>query len=121
MKKLLTLLALVLGISANSQVYCTRYTHYSQVDTVSRQFMSDVAYNVKVCVDYIDNNIVIEDDNSIFVLNIIHETGTEEALQFETRNNLDKQIWKVSILALPTKYVCVVSKDNFTRIYKKQR
>lgn len=120
MKKLLLMFMLVLSISMNSQVYSLQYTHYAQLDTISKQMMPDVAYNSSIFVDYYKNQISIEDNYTKFVLNIEYNSGTEGDLFFQCKS-IDDMEWKVSMLALKTQYVCVVTHHNFTRIYKKQR
>lgn len=121
MKKLLLMLMLVLSISMSSQVYSMQYTHYSQIDTISKQMMPDVSYNTIVFVDYYHNQISIEDNYTKFVLDIIYNSGGEDDTFFECRDITDHELWKVSILAVKNQYLCVITKDNFIKIYKKQR
>ena len=66
------MLMLVLSISMSSQVYSLQYTHYSQLDTISKQMMPNVSYNTVIYVDYYHNQINIDDNDSRFVLNIIY-------------------------------------------------
>jgi len=120
MKKLLTMLMLVLSISMSSQVYSIQYTHYSQMDTISKQMMPNVSYNTIVFIDYYHNQIVIEDNDSKFPLNIIYNSGSEDNVFYECLSD-DKLEWKVSIMTTRTEYLCVVTRNNFTRIYKKSR
>lgn len=120
MKKLLTMLMLVLSISMSSQVYSLQYTHYSQLDTISKQMMPNVSYNTVIFIDYYHNQINIDDNDSRFVLHIIYNSGTEDDAFYQCLSD-DGLEWKVSILATKTEYLCVVTRNNFTRIYKKSR
>jgi len=120
MKKLLLMLMLVLSTSMSSQVYALTYTHYCQIDTVSKQMMPDVAYNTVVFIDYYKNQVSIEDNYTKFVLDITYNQGNADDLFFQCISS-DGLEWKVSTLALKNEYLCVVTHGTFTRIYKKQR
>lgn len=121
MKKLLIALCIMLSSVISAQVYCNTYTSYSQVDTISKQFMPDVPFHTTVCIDYTHNELSIESPDSKFVLRFIYVSGDLDDVFFETKSIVDNLEWKVSILATKTEYLCVVTRDRFTRIYKKQR
>lgn len=112
---------MMLSSVISAQVYCNTYTSYSQVDTISRQFMPDVTWHTTVCIDYIHNEISIEDLDTKFIVRILYINGDRDDVFYETKAVSDNLEWKISILATKTQYLCVITKDNFTRIYKKQR
>lgn len=111
---------MLICMGVKSQVYCMRYTHYAQLDTTSKVMMKDTPYNTTICVDYYKGKISIEDNDSVFLLDIIYESGNQDNAFYECRSS-DFLEWKISILATNNQYLCVISRDLFTRIYKKQR
>lgn len=121
MKKLITLFILVvITATMNAQVYTMRYTHYSQTDTISQELQKDIPFNVTVYLDYYHNQISIETDNTKFLLNIISTHGDGDEVFYECRSS-DLLEFQVAIIATKKEYNCIVSRDRFTRIYKKQR
>lgn len=121
MKKLLTALFIMLSSIISAQVYCNTYTSYSQVDTLSGQFMSDIPWHTTVCIDYIHNEISIEDRSTKFIVRILYLNGDKDDIFYETKAISDNLEWKISMVSTKTHYLCVITKNNFTRIYKKER
>ena len=105
----------------SAQVYCNTYTSYTQVDTVSRQFTSDVPWHTTVCVDYTHNEISFENNDTKFIAKILYIHSEKDDVFYETKAVIDNLEWKVSMLSTKTQYLCVVSSGNFMRIYKKSR
>lgn len=119
-KQLLILLLIFVFNNIKSQVNSMQYTYYSQIDTVSRQLMKDIPYNTTIFVDYYKYQISIEDNDNKFILDIVYSDGNQDHMFYQCLSS-DKQEWKISIFSTKTQYLCVLSKDNFMRIFKRQR
>ena len=118
-KQLWSLLLILVGTNIKSQTQSTQYTHYAQYDTIMHKLTKDIAYNTTVFVDVRKNQISIEDNYSKMVLDIAY--STQDDAFYQCIGHKDNLEWKVSILSTNTQYLCVVSKENYTKIFKKQR
>lgn len=122
MKKLLLALFITLGSIINAQVYSIQYTHYCQLDTISKEMMRDVPYNTTVMVDYNRSRIVFEDNtNNQYIMDIVYQSDKVQETFFVCSSPIDNSEWKVTMLANNTHNMCIISNNNFVRIYKKSR
>lgn len=119
MKKQLIVLLLILGFNKiNAQVNTFQFTHYAQIDTISKALMKDIAYNTTISIDNQKNQISIEDNSDKIILDISYSNENEF---YQCVGHKDNVEWKLSMVETKTQYLCVLSKSNFTKIYKKQR
>lgn len=104
-----------------SQIYSLTYTHYQQKDSTNRALSPLVLKNTTVTINYNDNVINIEYDDSIFALKIINAYETADNLNFVCIHEVEKTEWNISIRASEKEYRMSISDGEFMRVYIKQK